>query len=109
MALGSEIMWSSHDNCATMCHLIGRPSSWQTWDPRVPTLFLSNLFSSNGILMLLNCSAVSACVPVLNPNSEADCMCPVPCLHPHLLQPHVDSCHSYRCLLDSVPIAYLCL
>src|SRR5882724_2814362 len=72
----SEIMWSSCDNHTTMCHLISSPTSWQTWDLRVPTLFLSNLFSSYGMLMLLNCSAVPTCIPVLNLNSEADCMCP---------------------------------
>ena len=35
-------------------------------------------------------------MPVLIPNSKADCMHPVPCSHPHLLYPHVDSHHSYR-------------
>src|SRR5882724_5288542 len=72
----SKIMWSSCDNHATTCHLISRPSSWKTWDLRVPTLFLSNLFSSYGMLMLLNCSAVPAHVLVLDPNLEADCMHP---------------------------------
>src|SRR5882724_4325238 len=33
---------------------------------------------------------------------------PVPCSHPRLLQPHVDSCSSYRCLLDSILIACDC-
>src|SRR5882724_6727110 len=43
----SKVMWPSHDNHATMCHphhFIGRPLSWWTWDLRVPTLFLFNLF-----------------------------------------------------------------
>src|SRR5882724_7185235 len=74
--LPSEIMWSSHDNHTTMCHLVGMPYSWWTWDLRVPTLFLSNLFLSYGMLMLLNRSTVPACVPVLDPDLEADCMCP---------------------------------
>src|SRR5882724_4224874 len=72
----SKITWSSCDDCATMRHLIGRPSSQQTWDLRVPTLFLSNLFLSNGILMLLNCSTVSTLIPGLDPDLEANCMCP---------------------------------
>ena len=60
--------------------------------------------------MLLNCSAVPTSVPGLDPELEADCMCaPVPCLHPHLPHPHVDSHPSYRCLPDLVPIDYLCL
>jgi len=52
----SEVMCPSHDDCATMHHpghLISRPPSWWTWDLRVPTLFLSNLFSSYCVLMLL--------------------------------------------------------
>src|SRR5882724_9273391 len=74
--LPSKITWSSHDDCATMHHLISRPSGQQTWDLRVPTLFLSNLFSSYGMLMLLNYSAVPVCITVLNPNLEANCMHP---------------------------------
>src|SRR5882724_5768002 len=45
----SEVMWPSHDDHATMCHLshlIGRPPSWWIWDLRVPTLFLFHLFPS---------------------------------------------------------------
>src|SRR5882724_5011821 len=74
--LPSEIMWSTCDNHATMHHLISRPSSQWTWDLRVPTLFLSNLFSSYGMLMLLNYSTVPVCIPILDPDLEADCMCP---------------------------------
>src|SRR5882724_2031985 len=75
----SKITWSSHDNRATMCHLchlVGRPSSRQTWDLSSPTLFSPNLFLSYGVLMLSDCSAVPTCVPVPNPDSEANCMCP---------------------------------
>src|SRR5882724_4161633 len=35
----SMITWSSHDNCATMhhpCRLVGKPTSWQSWDLGVP-------------------------------------------------------------------------
>src|SRR5882724_7535459 len=83
MALGtwlqSKITWSSCDNHPTMCHpchLVSRPSSWQTWDLRVPTLFLSNLFSSYCMLILLDCSTVFVCIPALIPDLEADYMCP---------------------------------
>ena len=72
----SEITWSSCDDHTTMCHLIGRPSSQQTWDLRVPTLFSSNLFLSYCVLMLLICSTVSAGIPGLDPNLEANCMHP---------------------------------
>src|SRR5882724_7184991 len=50
------VTWPSHDNHATMyhpCHLFGRPPSLWTWDLRVPTLFLSNLFLSHCMLILL--------------------------------------------------------
>src|SRR5882724_1593191 len=57
-------------------HLIGRPSVQRTWVLRVPTLFSSNLFLSYCMLMLLNCSTVSAHIPGLDPNLEADCMHP---------------------------------
>src|SRR5882724_13376686 len=39
----STITWSSCDDRATTRHphhLIGRPTSWQSWDLGVPTLFL---------------------------------------------------------------------
>src|SRR5882724_11292049 len=52
----SKIMWPSPDDHTTMCHpchLIGRPPSQCTWDLRVPTLFLFNLFSSYCVLILL--------------------------------------------------------
>src|SRR5882724_12042877 len=68
--------WSSCDDHTTMCHLIGRPSSQQTWDLRVPTLFSSNLFLSYCVLMLLICSTVSAGIPGLDPNLEANCFHP---------------------------------
>src|SRR5882724_2676753 len=74
--LPSEITWSSCDDHATTCHLIGRLLSWKTWDLRVPTLFSFNLFLSYSMLMLLNCSAVSTCIPGLDPDSEADWMHP---------------------------------
>src|SRR5882724_5865481 len=51
----SMTMWSSRDDCATMRHprcLIGKPTSWQSWDLGVPTLFLFNLFPSYCMLML---------------------------------------------------------
>src|SRR5882724_10810158 len=51
----STITWSSCDNCATTrhpCRLVGRPTSQQSWDLRVPTLFLFNLFPSYCMLML---------------------------------------------------------
>jgi len=56
MQIPSEIMWPSCDNHATMHHLghlIGRPPSWWTWDLRVPTLFIFNLFPSYCMLILL--------------------------------------------------------
>src|SRR5882724_174069 len=34
---------------------------------------------------------------------------PVSCLHPCLLPPHADSCHSYRYPPASIPIAYVSL
>src|SRR5882724_5370702 len=34
-----EITWASRDDCIIMCHLVGKPLSWQIWDLRVPTLF----------------------------------------------------------------------
>src|SRR5882724_4698721 len=75
----SKVMWPSHDDCTTTCHpghLVGRPPSWQTWDLRVPTLFLSNLFPSYCMLMLLYCSTVVVHISALIPNSETNCMCP---------------------------------
>src|SRR5882724_4573985 len=56
MCKPSKITWTARDDHATTCHpghLIGRPPSQQTWDLRVPTLFLCNLFLSYCILMLL--------------------------------------------------------
>src|SRR5882724_11380057 len=56
MQTPSGITWPSCDDHATtchLCHLIGRPPSWQTWDLRVPTLFSSNLFLSYCIPILL--------------------------------------------------------
>src|SRR5882724_9218604 len=56
MQIPSEIMWPSCDNHATMHHLghlIGRPPSWWTWDLRVPTLFIFNLFPSYCMQILL--------------------------------------------------------
>jgi len=52
----SKITWPSHDNHATMhhpCHLVSRPLSWWTWDLRVPTLFIFNLFLSYCVLIPL--------------------------------------------------------
>src|SRR5882724_5904330 len=52
-----KIMWASHDNHATMHQprcLIGRPPSRPSWDLRVPTLFLFNLFLYYYMLMLLS-------------------------------------------------------
>jgi len=72
----SKIMWSSCYNHATTCHPVSRPSSWQTWDLRVTTLFLFNLFLSYCMLILSDCSAVPTHIPVLNPDLEANCMCP---------------------------------
>ena len=59
--------------------------------------------------MLLDCSTVPVCIPVLDPNSEANCMCPCALFaspSPHI---HVNSHPSYRCLPDPIPIAYMCL
>src|SRR5882724_13405315 len=72
----SEIMWSSCDDHTTTHHLIRRLLSWWTWDLRVPTLFSFNLFLSYSMLMLLNFSTVSACIPGLDSNLEANCMHP---------------------------------
>ena len=50
------VTWPSHDNHATTCHqhhLVGRPPSQQTWDLRVPTLFLSNQFPADCIIIIL--------------------------------------------------------
>src|SRR5882724_2608005 len=77
MQTPSGIMWMARDNHTTMhhlYHLVGWTLSQWTWDLRVPTLFSFNL--SYCMLTLFNCSAVPACVPVLNPDSEADCMHP---------------------------------
>src|SRR5882724_11914190 len=52
----SEVTWASCDNHATTCHpchLVGRPISQWTWDLRVPTLFIFNLFQSHCMLILL--------------------------------------------------------
>jgi len=102
-----EITWSSCDDHATMSHLISRPSSQWTWDLKVPTLFLSNIFSFYGMLFFLitlQCLYVSMFLIL----TWRPIVCtPVPCSHPCLLHPHADSHHSYRCLLDSVPIALL--
>ena len=52
----SKIMWSSCDDHATMCHLchlVCQSLSWWTWDLRVPTLLIFNLFSSHCRLILL--------------------------------------------------------
>src|SRR5882724_1073393 len=51
-----QITWSSCDDHTTTCHLhplVGRSLSWWTWDLKVPTLFLFNLFLSYCMLMLL--------------------------------------------------------
>src|SRR5882724_2128341 len=51
-----KITWASHDNCATMRQphrLVSRPPSRPSWDLRVPTLFLFNLFLYYYMLMLL--------------------------------------------------------
>src|SRR5882724_12998696 len=51
----STITWSSHDDRATTHHprcLVGKPTSQQSWDLGVPTLFLFNLFPSYCMLML---------------------------------------------------------
>ena len=51
----STITWSSRDDRTTMRQprrLIGRPTSRQSWDLGVPTLFLFNLFPSYCMLML---------------------------------------------------------
>src|SRR5882724_5445039 len=96
----SKITWSSHDDHATtchLCHLVRRPSCWQTWDLRVPTLFSFNLFLSYDMYLFSI------------PTWRLIVCAPVPCSHPCLLHPHVDSRPSYRCLPDYVPIAYLYL
>jgi len=67
---------------------------------------ISILLHANALLIVLQCPHVYL---FFDPNSEANCMHPVPCLHPLLLHPHSDSHPSYRCLPDSIPIAYLCL
>src|SRR5882724_9585747 len=72
-------MWASHDDWAIMCHpchLVSWSLSWWTWDLRVPTLFSFNLFLYYCMLILSNCSAVPTCIPVLDPDSEANCMHP---------------------------------
>src|SRR5882724_7213574 len=58
----SGIMWTAHDNHATMRHphhLVGWSLSWRTWFLRVPTLFSFNLFLSycvlNAFLIVLQC------------------------------------------------------
>src|SRR5882724_7427014 len=106
-------MWASCDDCTIMhhlCHLVGQSLSLWTWDLRVPTLFIfqyiSIILPANTSLVALQCSyaylfSILTWRPIV--------CTPVPCSHPHPLHPHVDSCHSYRCLPDHVPIADLCL
>src|SRR5882724_6342712 len=109
----SRIMWSSRDDHTTThhpCHLISRPSSWRTWDLRAPTLFSFNLFLSdcmlNAFLIALQCPHVY----LFSILTQRPIVCaPVPCSHLRPLHPHVDSCPSYRCLPDHVPIVYLYL
>jgi len=109
----SNITWPSHDDCATMCylhHLVGRPPSRRpgTWE--FQTLFLFNLFLSYGMLMLF--LLLRSCLMHLYAHSwlRAWLYAPLyPVLIPTSFHPHVDSRHSYRCLPDSIPIAYLCL
>jgi len=106
--LPPEITWASHDD---HCH--HAPPHWQapsqwTWDWGFQPSAV-NLFLSYSILMLLKLLAVSACIPAWILIQRPIACAPVPCSHPHLLHPHVDSHPSYRCCLEHVLIAYLCL
>src|SRR5882724_13521227 len=106
-------MWTAHDSCASMHHwhhLVGRSLSWWTWDLRVPTLFI---FPSIVTIWHANTSLAAPqglyAYLFLIPTWRPILCALVPCLHPHLLHPHVDSHPSYRCLPDHIPIVYLCL
>jgi len=101
MQTPSEITWTSYDNHATtchLCHLIGRPG---TEGPN--PLFLPNLFLSYCVLMLSEFSAVVLHVPILIPNSEANCMHPLCPVHIPSLSPPCRQLPSYRYPPVSVP------
>src|SRR5882724_7487064 len=67
---------------------------------------ISVLWCANAFLVALQCPhAYLFSIPTRRPFV---CI-PVPCSHPHLLHLHADSCPSYRCPLDLILIAYLCL
>ena len=109
----SKIMWSSCDDRTTMCywcHLIGRPLSQWTWDLGGLTLFIfHSIFILWHAYTFVDCSAVLVCVPVLTSTWRLIVCAPVPCSPLCPLHPHVDSHPSYKCPLDPVLIAYLCL
>src|SRR5882724_10094779 len=96
-----------------MCHwhhLIGWSLSQWTWDLRVPTLFI---FPSIFIILHANTSLAApqgSYMYLFSIPTQRLIVCAlVPCSHPCLLHPHVDSRPSYRCLPAHIPIAYLCL
>src|SRR5882724_11512563 len=106
-------MWTACDDRTSTCHwchLIGRSPSWWTWDLRVPTLFLFPY-----IFIILHADISLAALQgsytyLLLILTRRPIVCTlVPCLHPHPLHPHVDSCPSHRCPLDNILIDYLCL
>src|SRR5882724_7536194 len=68
--------------------------------------YISVLCHANASLIALQCLHVYL---FLIPTWRPIVCTPVPCSHPHLLHPHVDSCPSYRCLLDHILITSLCL
>src|SRR5882724_4741255 len=91
------------------------PHHWQaTWPvdlgPEVPNPLsfqsISILLHANTYLIAPQCSYAY----LLSFLTQRLIVCtPVPCSHPHLLHPHVDSCHSYRYSPASVLIAYMSL
>src|SRR5882724_4550218 len=67
---------------------------------------ISILLNANASLIAPQLSSVSLCSFL----TRTPFVCaPVPCLHPHSFQPHVDSCPSYRCSPVSTLIAYISL
>src|SRR5882724_2898194 len=104
-------MWTACDDCTSTCHwhhLISWSLSRWTWDLRVPTLFI---FPSIFIILHANTSLAalqgSYMYLFLIPTWRLIVCTLVPCLHPHPLHPHADSCPSYRHPPDHIPIAYV--
>src|SRR5882672_12487063 len=103
------VMWSSHDNRATMLHgghLIGCPPRQQTWALRVPTL----VSCYSGLVYIIDAPfrLQDRWICMLS-HSQIGCwlyapLYLLPGFVPHF--PHADSCLSYRLALLCVLIIY---